>query len=150
MAQTTNRITARLSADSPNYKVESQSNQHKLVMDEPLLSGGLNQGPSPFDMVVHSLASCTLITLRMYIENKASKALDDGAQRPELLVELDYRLDDKGIKLLEVKRHVNIRQSSDLGLDESRLLLVANKCPIHNLLAPEVPIETVLSLEDSF
>lgn len=146
MAQTENTITARLSSEAPDYKVESSSNQHRLVMDEPLLAGGLNQGPSPFDMVVHGLASCTLITLRMYIANKAAKAIEDGEQLPDISVTLNYQLDEKGIKLLKISRIIKVESSTDLGLDESRLLMVANKCPVHNLLAPSVEIATELDL----
>jgi putative redox protein len=52
------------------YRVEITANGHVLVSDESAEHGGKNAGPAPFDLVVAGLASCTLITLRMYSERK--------------------------------------------------------------------------------
>ena len=43
---------------------------HTLVIDEPLESGGADQGPSPTRVLAASLAACTAITLEMYADRK--------------------------------------------------------------------------------
>jgi putative redox protein len=52
------------------YRVEIVAGGHALVGDEPAEHGGADAGPAPFDLVLAGLASCTLITLRMYAERK--------------------------------------------------------------------------------
>src|SRR6476620_1750219 len=42
----------------------------ELLTDEPESIGGRDIGPDPFSMFLASLASCTLSTLRMYIDRK--------------------------------------------------------------------------------
>lgn len=137
-------ITAQCLAEWPNYQVDARSGAHTIRMDEPPGDGGLDQGPGPFDMVVLGLASCTLITLRLYLENKK-------LELPDLHVELDHEMDEKGIKLVSITRKVTLKPAK---LDDStvadypmdRLLHVANRCPVHNLLAPVVPITTTVEL----
>src|SRR5688572_26912621 len=41
-----------------------------ILSDEPATSGGGDKGPDPHSLLLSSLAACTLITLRMYIDRK--------------------------------------------------------------------------------
>ena len=59
---------------------------HKLVIDEPLDSGGANEGPSPTRTLGAALAACTAITTEMYAERK-------GWELGALQVEVDITYD---------------------------------------------------------
>ena len=57
--------------DTRLYRTEIKSaSDNILIADEPQEMGGKNLGFSPTELLASSLASCTLITLRMYINRK--------------------------------------------------------------------------------
>ena len=51
-----------------------------MITDEPEKIGGQDLGPDPFTLLLTSLVSCTLATLKMYIDHK-------GLSIPEMRVE---------------------------------------------------------------
>jgi putative redox protein len=54
-----------------NYSTQIRSGQHSFIADEPAQQGGLDTGPSPSELLLAALASCTSITLRMYADRKS-------------------------------------------------------------------------------
>src|SRR5271170_5098912 len=53
-----------------HYAVNISASGHHLAADEPESNGGENTGPAPHDLLLASLAACTAITLRMYVDRK--------------------------------------------------------------------------------
>lgn len=64
------QVDALLAASSPNYLVDLHAGRHAIKGDEPADNGGADAGPSPFELALSGLASCTAITLRMYAARK--------------------------------------------------------------------------------
>ena len=57
--------------DTRLYRTEIKSaSGNILISDEPQELGGKNLGLNPTELLAASLASCTVITLRMYINRK--------------------------------------------------------------------------------
>ena len=71
--------------DGYTHDVEIEGG-HTLVIDEPLDSGGANEGPSPTRTLGAALAACTAITTEMYAERK-------GWELGALQVEVDITYD---------------------------------------------------------
>ena len=46
------------------------SGRHQFITDKPASFGGQDKGPAPYDFICTGLISCTMITLRMYVQHK--------------------------------------------------------------------------------
>jgi putative redox protein len=55
---------------SEAYKVTHSNGRHTFYADEPETLGGKDTAPSPDELLEAALASCTLVTLRMYTNHK--------------------------------------------------------------------------------
>jgi putative redox protein len=53
-----------------NYRVTHSNGRHVLYADEPPEKGGKDTAPTPDELLEAALASCTLVTLRMYSSHK--------------------------------------------------------------------------------
>jgi putative redox protein len=107
------------------HDVEIQGG-HRLVIDEPEVAGGANEGPSPTRTVAAALAGCTAITVEMYA---ARKGWDVG----DLQVDVEMEYGDSAVpKSFDVIVHVPAELSDE---QMERLNTIASKCPVHRLLA---------------
>jgi len=125
--------TIQAQIDRSHYRTVITTNNHTLVTDEPIKAGGADTGPSPQELLLASLGSCTAITLRMYIDRKMW-VVENITVNVELF-EID------GIKLIEL--HLNF--DADLSDEQNkRLLQIAEACPIHKMLTGNTVIKTRL------
>src|SRR5215510_5084139 len=56
--------------ETKKYQCTIECRNGKFIADEPPAIGGEDAGPDPYTLLLSSLASCKLITLRMYIDRK--------------------------------------------------------------------------------
>jgi len=125
-------VHARL-AEEP-YRVEIIAGGHPLAGDEPKEHGGGGTAPSPFDLVLAGLASCTLITLRMYAERKGWAAFTAGGR-------FRYRHED-GRHLID--RELEVTGAPDAAAVQ-RLAEIAEKTPVTLALKAGFTISTELT-----
>ncbi|NNC36677.1 MAG: OsmC family protein [Hyphomonadaceae bacterium] len=99
---------------------------HRLLADEPENLGSADLGPTPYEYVLAGLGSCTTITLRMYAERK---------KWPVTHIQCDVSFKKSGF---EGNVNIFIRDITIEGdIDEkqrARMLQIADKCPVHNML----------------
>ncbi|MET0463388.1 MAG: OsmC family protein [Chitinophagaceae bacterium] len=106
-----------------------------LITDEPEKLGGKDIGPDPYTLLLSSLVSCTLATLRMYIDHK-------GLEIPEIAAEANMLHEvENDVMVLRIDRKITIPQILDKEL-ELRLIRVAENCPISRILKGKINIQT--------
>ncbi|MFH6996801.1 OsmC family protein [Flavobacterium sp. FlaQc-57] len=127
-------ISAKI--DTRLYRTEITSASGNIVIaDEPQEVGGKNLGFSPSELLASSLASCTLITLRMYINRKKWDV-------SEINIKVDFERDsNQNVSLFT--RKIEIIGEVD-QTQRQRLETIANSCPIHKVLTHSIEIKTTL------
>ena len=116
------------------WKGEVTSGTHQFLTDKPESFGGHDTGPAPYDFLTASLASCTMITLRMYAQHKE---IDLG----EFTVEVDFYTNREQQERIE--RRVTFKQPVSPELKE-KLLNVCSKTPVTKTLLRSLDIQTVI------
>ena len=128
-------IEIEASIGNSNYETSISYHGHQIKADEPLDKGGTNTGMTPKQLLASSLASCIAITLKMYADIKEYKmeqitvrsnylsAFDKENPQLNVEVKLEGDLDEKAVK---------------------RMGIIAQKCPIHKLLAKSITINTTV------
>ena len=100
-----------------------------ILADEPAAVGGLDSGPTPYELLSAALAACTAMTMRLYAERKAWTL-------PGFEVSVAHSLlpgaADTAPRDLFTRR---IAFDSPLAADQGRRLLeIADRCPVHRTL----------------
>ncbi len=128
-----NKVTAHI--DKAQYKTVIKSANHTLISDEPESAGGMDLGFAPDELLASSLAACTCITLRMYANRKEWNLTD-------VKVEVTFAKDPIENKTT-IKRDIALFGNLD-DEQKARLLIIADKCPMHKLLTNPIEITTDL------
>jgi putative redox protein len=100
--------------------------------DEPVAVEGQNSGPTPTQIVLMALGSCTAITVRMYAARK------------------QWTIDRIAVRLRWAPQFTNIERHIEIdgALDDeqrARLLQIAEKCPVHKILTGGVAVHSELA-----
>jgi putative redox protein len=112
--------------------------RHILFADEPEDIGGADLGPAPYELALMALGACTSITLRMYAARK-------GWPLETVAVRLRYAEGGAAKPPAERKIERIVELLGPLDAEQrERLLAIANKCPIHELLTKGASVETKL------
>lgn len=131
-------VTVKATIGQTPYATILETPGHTWTVDEPADVGGGDTGPRPGELLAASLASCTAITLRMYVSRK-------GWAVPEITVEVTSERDAEANRTLFQCR---VSATGDLTAEQrARLLHIAKACPIHKMLTNPVEIQTQLVAE---
>jgi uncharacterized OsmC-like protein len=132
-----------VSGDAEGFVQEITIGPHQLVADEPEDVGGTDNGPTPYDLLLAALGACTSMTVGMYARRK-SLPLEGVTTRLQ-----HSRIHATDCAECETKEGRIDRIELDLEFagplsdeQQSKLLEIAKKCPVHRTLTSEMEIRT--------
>jgi len=127
------------------FRTQVTIDRHRLTVDEPLPVGGTDAGPSPYEMLLAALGSCTAMTLRLYADRKKWPL-------ERVVVKLRHRkvhaqdcvdCEHKPAKIDTIDRVLELEGPLDEA-QRAKLLEMSERCPVHQTLRSAIQVNTTL------
>jgi putative redox protein len=133
-------VVVRGSAEG--FVQEIMAGRHRLIADEPQASGGTDQGPTPYDLLVAAFGACMSMTIALYARTKKwpltgvtvtlrhsrihARDCADCVTRDDTMLD---RVDSEVLLDGTLTRE-----------QRDRLLEIATRCPVHRTLKSEISL----------
>ncbi|KGL62906.1 OsmC family protein [Polaribacter sp. Hel1_85] len=126
---------AEVVLSNKNYLAEAKTRNHFLTIDEPVASGGDDNGPTPVEYLLTAIGGCVSITLRMYAERK-------GWDVGKITVNV-FQKEEQTSEGIKKWLEEDISFEKEITEDQKkRLLVIAGKCPVAKMVKGETLIES--------
>jgi putative redox protein len=143
MAEQTEAPHVIVHGDAKGFAQKVQIGPYQLSADEPASYGGTDSGPSPYDLILAALGSCTSMTIGLYARKRSWPV-------EKITVSLWHsKIHAKDCEECETKEGRIDRIEMEIHLDgqltdeqRAKLMEVAGKCPVHETLTHEINIKT--------
>jgi putative redox protein len=131
---------------SSGFVQEIVAGGHRLASDEPVSVGGTDTGPTPYDLLLAALGSCTSMTAGFYARRK-------GWPLESVTVRLTHsRIHAADCANCETEEGMLDRIDLSIELEgplteeqRARLLEITERCPVHRTLRSEIEIVSRLA-----
>lgn len=133
-------VTASMGGSSV---VQANIREHRVVIDQPTAAGGTNEGPTPLEYFLFSLAGCIasiarIAAMQQKIELRGMELKVDATLNPAGL--LGKPTDDRvGFQTISVDASID----ADMNEEEKKVFLdaVCDRCPLHDNIKLETRVD---------
>ncbi len=136
------RVHARIGHEP--YRTDIQAGAHRLVADEPADLGGADMGPSPYDLLLAALGSCTAMTLRMYADRKGwpLEGVEVRLRHYKVHARDCAECESTVGKVDHIDRYIELHGALS-DEQRARLVDIATRCPVNRTLTHEIKVRTL-------
>ena len=140
--KTSHQVVASLAGDD-GFTTQMKVGNHYTVADEPGSFGGNDFGPSPYEFVSAGLSACTAMTLQMYAKRKKwdLQNVEVHTSYGKVHAEDCEACESPNSKIDKFEREILLSGELDQK-QKTRLLEIADRCPVHRTLESKAHIET--------
>lgn len=129
------------------FGTEVHTPRHRFVADEPRSYGGDDTGPTPYDLLLAALGTCTAMTMKLYADQKGWPF--EGV-RIHLTHDRDHAEDcghmlEEDAKVQALNRVITVLGDALTDEQRAKIIAIADKCPVHRTLEGHLHIHTEAS-----
>jgi putative redox protein len=118
---------------------------HSLIADEPRELGGNDAGTDPYSLLLAALGACTSMTVQLYARKKGwpLEKVEVSLRHSRIYAEDCKDCEIKEGRIERIERFISL--TGPLTEEQrTRLLEIAQKCPVHKTLTSGVSIKDYL------
>ncbi|OQW78313.1 MAG: osmotically inducible protein C [Proteobacteria bacterium ST_bin13] len=135
----------RVTSTEAKFTSIVDSSGHSFLADEPIKAGGADLGPTPYDLLLSGLGTCTAMTIKLVADREkipldgVSVSLSHSRCHSE-----DCLATGEGRPKIEVIERAITLSGNLSEAQRARLLVIADKCPVHRTIESHPVIKTRL------
>ncbi|MEP3051778.1 MAG: bifunctional alpha/beta hydrolase/OsmC family protein [Erythrobacter sp.] len=128
------------------FATEVHTPNMRFLADEPISFGGEASGPTPYNLLNAALGTCTAMTMKMYADRKEwplEGVIVEVKHEREHGKDCDHCEEEgEGAKVQAMHRRIEIKGDELSDDQRSRILAIADRCPVHLTLEGHLHVHT--------
>jgi putative redox protein len=126
-------VTTRIGGSG--FRADIAARSHTFISDEPVALGGTDTGPTPYELLLGALSSCTAMTLRVYAKRKGwpLESVEVRMRQTRTHEEDCEKCEREAVGITHIERDIDIGGALT-DEQRKRLLEIADRCPVKQTL----------------